>query len=68
MFCIYLLNPFDSQLLLVSLYLISFIFSDISISESRVLKSPTISLCRSMCALSFSKVYFTYVGALAFGA
>jgi hypothetical protein len=38
-----------------------------SISESGVLKFPTISVWGLMCDVSFSNVSFTNVGALAFG-
>jgi hypothetical protein len=48
--------------------LFSFCFNDLSIGESGVLKSPTIIALGSMCALSFSKVSFMNLGALAFGA
>jgi hypothetical protein len=47
--------------------LFSFCFHDQSIPESGVLKSPTIIVWGVMCALSFSKVSFMNVGALAFG-
>jgi len=40
----------------------------LSISEERVLKSPTILAWDSIFALSFSKVSFITIGALAFGA
>jgi hypothetical protein len=39
-----------------------------SIDENGVLKASTILLCGAMCALSFSKVSFMNVGALALGA
>ena len=48
--------------------LFSFCFHDLSIAESGVLKSPTIIVWGVMCALSFSKVSFMNVDALAFGA
>ena len=48
--------------------LFSFCFHDLSIDESLVWKSSTIIVCSAMCALSFSKVSFMNVGALAFGA
>jgi hypothetical protein len=48
--------------------LFSFCFHDLSIDESGVLKSPTVIVGGAMCALRFSKVSFTNVGALAFGA
>ena len=47
--------------------LFSFYFNDLSIGESGVLKSPTIIMRSSMCVLSFSKISFMDVGALAFG-
>jgi hypothetical protein len=47
--------------------LFSFCFRDLSIAESGVLKSPTIIVLGVICALSFSKVFFMNVGALAFG-
>ena len=49
---------------IVSLF--SFCFDDLSIGESGVLKSPTIIVWGSMCVLSFSKVSFMNVDALAF--
>jgi hypothetical protein len=45
--------------------LFSFCFHDLSIGENRVLKSPTIIVLGLMCVLSFSKVSFMNVGALA---
>ena len=48
--------------------LFSFRLDDLTIGVSGVLKSPTIILWGVMCALSFSKVSFMNVGALAFGA
>jgi len=48
--------------------LFSFCFHDLSIAGSGVLKSPTITVCGAMYALSFSKVSFMNVGTLAFGA
>jgi hypothetical protein len=51
---------------IVSLF--SFCFYDLSIVESVMLNSPTIIMWGVMCALSFSKVSFRNVGALAFGA
>ena len=48
--------------------LFSFCFQDLSIDESGVFKSHTIIVCCIMCALSFSKVSFMNVDALAFGA
>jgi len=48
--------------------LFSVCFHDLSIDENGVLKSPTIIMCGAMYALSFSKVSFMNVGALAFGA
>ena len=47
--------------------LVSFCLSGLSIGESGVLESPTISVCSLMCDLSFSDVSFTYVGALYLG-
>jgi len=52
----------------LSTSLFNFCFPDLSIDESGVLKSPTIIVWGAMCVLSFSKVSFTYVGALVFGA
>ena len=52
--------------LTVSLF--SLCFNDLLIGVSGVLKSPTIIVCGSICALSFSKVSFTYVDSLAFRA
>jgi hypothetical protein len=40
-------------------------FPDLSTDESGVLKSPTIIVWGAMCALSFSKVTFMNVAALA---
>ena len=48
--------------------LLSFCLTDLSSSESGVLKSPTISVWGLQCDLSFSSVSFTYEGALIFGA
>ena len=48
--------------------LFRFCFHDLSIAESWVLKSPTIIVWGVMYALSFSKVSFMNVAALAFGA
>jgi hypothetical protein len=48
--------------------LFSFCFHDLSIAESEVLKSPTLIVWGSMYALSFTKISFMNVGALAFGA
>ena len=45
-----------------------FTFSDLSIGESGVLKSPTTIVWGSMCVLSFSKVSFMNLIALTFGA
>ena len=46
--------------------LFSFYFYDLSIDESGMLKSPTIIVWSTMCALSFSKVSFMNMVALAF--
>jgi hypothetical protein len=48
--------------------LFSFCFNELSISESGMLKSPTIIVWGLMCVLSFTKVSFMNVGATAFGA
>jgi hypothetical protein len=48
--------------------LFSFCFNYLSIGESGLLKSLTIIVRGSMCILSFSKVSFMNLGALAFGA
>ena len=48
--------------------LLSFCLVDLSIVESWVLKSPTISVWGLMCDLIFNNVSFTYVDALVFGA
>jgi hypothetical protein len=45
--------------------LFSLCFHDLSIDEIWVLKSPTIIVFSAMCALSFSKVSFMNVSALA---
>jgi hypothetical protein len=50
-----------------SVSLFSFCFYDQSIAESGVLKTPTIIVCSTECALSFSKVSFMNVGDLALG-
>jgi hypothetical protein len=47
---------------------LSFCFQNLSINERGVLKSSTIIVCSAMCVLSFTKVSFMNVGALAFGA
>jgi hypothetical protein len=44
----------------------SFCFHDLSIAESGMLKSPIIIVWGAMYALSFSKVSFVNVAALAF--
>jgi hypothetical protein len=49
--------------LTVSLF--SFCFNDLSVGKGGVLKSPTIIVWGSMCVLSFSKVSFMNLGALA---
>ena len=48
--------------------LLSFYLVGLSIVESGVLKSPTISVWGLVCDLSFNNVSFTYVGALVLGA
>jgi hypothetical protein len=48
--------------------LFNFCFYDLYIAESGVLKSPTIIVWGAVCALSFSKVSFMNLVALAFGA
>ena len=48
--------------------LLSFCLADLSSGESRLLKSPTISVWGLMCDLSFSNVCFTNVGTLEFEA
>jgi hypothetical protein len=45
----------------------SFCFQDVSIEESGLLKSPTIIVCGTMCALSFTKVSLMNVAVLALG-
>jgi len=52
----------------LSTSLFYFSFRDVSIDESVVVKSPTIIEWGAMCILRFSKVSFTYVGALVSGA
>ena len=47
--------------------LFSLCFHDLSIDESEMLKSPTITVWGAMCALGFSKVSFMNVSVLAFG-
>jgi ABC-type branched-subunit amino acid transport system permease subunit len=48
--------------------LFSFCFNDLYIGESGVLKYSTTVVWGSMCVLSFSKVSFMNLGAVAFGA
>ena len=48
--------------------LLSFCLFDLSIVESGVLKSPTISAWGLMCNLSFNIVSFSNVGVLVLGA
>ena len=40
---------------------------DLSISQTPVLKSPTINICSLICDLNFSNVCFSSMGALLFG-
>ena len=47
--------------------LLSFCLVNLSIVESLMLKTPTISLWGLMYSLSFSNISFTYVGALVLG-
>jgi hypothetical protein len=49
------------------MFLFSLYFPVLSIDDSGVLKSPIITVWDAMCALSFSKVPFMNVVALAFG-
>ena len=44
--------------------LLSFCLVDLTIGESGMLKSPTISVSNLMCNLSFSDFFYTYVDAL----
>ena len=46
--------------------LFGFSFHNLSIAESEVLKSHTVIVWGTMCALSFSKFSFMNVGALPF--
>ena len=48
--------------------MLGFCLIDLSIGERGVLKSPTISVCGLMAALTFSNVSFTYVVAFILGA
>jgi hypothetical protein len=48
--------------------LFSFCFQDLSVGESGMLKSPTIIVGGTICALSFSKVSLINLTALVFGA
>jgi hypothetical protein len=48
--------------------LFSFCLHDLSIAKSEVVKSHTIIVYGTMCALSFNKVSFMKVGTLALGA
>jgi hypothetical protein len=45
-----------------------FCFHNLSIHESGVLRTSTITVWGSLCVLSFSKVCFMNVGTLEFGA
>ena len=47
--------------------LLSFYLTDFSSGESRVLKSPAVSVWGLMCDLSFRSASFTYEDALVFG-
>ena len=59
---------FELYPLLPTLFMFSFCLDDLSISESRVLKSLTINVWGSVYDLSFSNVSFMNVDALAFRA
>ena len=50
------------------IFLFVFCLDVLFISESRVLKSPTINMWGLMCDLSFSNVSFANMNALTFGA
>ena len=64
----YLLNPFGPKLFVsLTVPLFTLCFPDVSIEESGLLKSPTITVWGVICALSFSKVSFMNEGALVFG-
>ena len=56
------MNPIPSVSFFISL--LSFYLAVLSFGENGVLRSPTISVSRLMCDLSFSNVSFTNVGAL----
>ena len=64
MFCRYQLNPFVVTSVSVYVSLFTFRFQDLSIGESGVLRSPTIFVGGTMCALSFTKVSLMNVAAL----
>ena len=55
----YLLSPFDSLPLAILLFLCCFCLIDLFIDERSVLKSPTISVCGLMTALSSKSFSFT---------
>ena len=59
---------FTTSVSFFTMSLFSFCFQDLSIDESGVLKSPTITVCSAMCVLSFTKISLMNVDALAFGA
>ena len=69
MFCICMFSPFKVMISVSSLIsLLSFCLPDLSIGESGMLKSPTISVWGLMGSLCFSNICFTYLGGLIFGA
>jgi hypothetical protein len=61
MFYRYLLGPFEWLHPLAPIFLFSFYLNVLSIGESRLLKSPTMKVCGSMCDLSFGNASFTNV-------
>ena len=67
-FCRYLLNSFGLQHVSFIVLLFNFCFNDLSVGQSRELKSVTIIVWDSMCDLHFNNVSFTNMGAFAFGA
>lgn len=66
MVCKYLLLAFFILSVSSIIFLFIFCLVDISISESWVLKSPTISLWESLHDLCFGNIYFTNVSFLVF--
>ena len=64
----YLLGPFDFWCYLTSEVLFSFCLNDLCMRKIVVLKSPTITMARSMCDCSYSNVTFMSLSVLVFSA